>query len=731
MRYLLALIASTIIGLGAAHADWPIKEWAVLEKNHKEPTGRRKFIAKKYKDSLERGSVWYESMGFRPPYQNKTKDGTKYLALLNKNNTEAGSSHDSYGEMELATYPGFLVAQSSTDILLSAAAVHELFHGIQKANKNYHNYINIEPLPKGPPECGIDNSRGDQWLTEGSASAVQIQYLEHTLGYNYGHAFKGSNRATWVRYFDQPLDWPRLYQTEMKGHPPLSWQCDYGTWYFWYAIGNMLGSEHPRDPRRTTYLRHIFEQKGEWEDTGVAMVDSGLKIAAKKMDAIELYQGGLFSIYPEFVAQYLDVDDFYEEVSHVNLNIPSLYESKNTHTNIRTNEKALEPLAARAWRFKIQPQQNATPISHTVRFVLESHHPNGLDSLHLIVDNKVVDRPVKANTPYSHTRYTDKDKPNDEGELEYFVRIANVGHNPAKTTPADFTLRVEVEGFYGETSPINSSTTASTAPLPPGFDISGPGKYWNCSGGDDARASFTIITPDGHAEQLERVLPQGLKNINNDFNYLERQEQTKGQDGQLEHIQQERKKFESQMQAMLKNSSINENITMAAEEIRSSDETDILAKLYGTNSAGPCSVMFSVTLPGRQPAAQTVSGEFFDIMIRPESTSHAIADIVEDPDIDWTSCSSNEKNCNIGKLHLEHAQYDHLSGSFNFQVSQLDDDTNKREYRDVTGFINITSAQTESDNNLLDFMSRGQQLGEPFYVPGIEKLLQGGSMFEE
>lgn len=117
--------------------------------------------------------------------------------------------------MSLSTHPGFLKPEGSLDELLGEAAVHELFHAIQRANPDYYNYAsNAAALQPGPKKCEVGGDgkpvRGDQWLTEGTASAVQIQYMEREHGYIYEHAFNGSSRATWVRYFDQPLDWGSL-----------------------------------------------------------------------------------------------------------------------------------------------------------------------------------------------------------------------------------------------------------------------------------------------------------------------------------------------------------------------------------------------------------------------------------------------------------------------------------------------------------------------------------------
>ncbi len=89
-------------------------------------------------------------------------------------------------------------------------------------------------------------------------------------------------------------------------------------------------------------------------------------------------------------------------------------------------------------------------------------------------------------------------------------------------------------------------------------------------------------------------------------------------------------------------------------------------------------------------------------------------------------------------LSLEKATHEQVSGFFKIPVYRGDLQMlvgvpveHPREYAVVDGYFNITAAQTERDNSIVDFLSRGERLGEPLFVPGIERLLQGGSMFAE
>ena len=782
MRYVLAS-AALILGMGgSAHAAWPTTQWIVVESpvplgkqisGGKAAVGERKKIALSYMRNLAIGGDWFESMGFSAPYQLNEKDRFKfegqerYKAHLKTDPESRSSAHWSTGNMHLSTHPGFLNPKTTTDELFQAAAIHELFHGIQRANPKYSKFSNT--VLHQLPECDPGEYAND-WFTEGSASAVQIQFLERTRQYIYGHPFKDGSRKAWVRVFDQPLDMGRIppqHQGEPEVSDPLtSWQCTYGTWYFWYAVGNMLGSIDPYDLRRTAYLRYIIEQDGPWEGTGIAVVDAGLKLAGEKMNALRVYRGGLYALYPQFVGQYLDEDAFFENVEHVDMATPGLYETTSAYGG-----GPIEPIATRAWRVRVHLPPDVSALPYTVRFVLESPEPSTLEGLHLIIDNRVIAHPADPTAPYSHTRRTDEDLLL-RGDLEYFVRVANVAPNAIDTHAADFVLRVEVEGFYGESPlPLHNeagvSNAAIAAELPPGFEFTGPDQHWTCSGGDDARAAFTILTPDGHADQLERLLPQALKNMESDLDDAEMAAHREGS-AELSRIQQASKEFESGMQAMLEASGAQSEIQQAANESRRKNETTLLIKLYGTNAEGPCNVVLTATQDGRQAATGVIQGPNFSLAIHSASVNRARADIqnralavdfskidlsdpnlgaegsefhtmlqnlrsqmeqVEIPDLQWNECNNGERGCKVSELSLERAQHDHVSGAVTIRMYRGAEYDRDRDFADVTGFFNITSAHTAGDNSLVDFMSRGERVGEALHTPGVERLLPGASLF--
>lgn len=771
-----ALVA-LFIGLVCAAptwAQWPTMDWIVQEKRDAEterqagiiddflfdtaPVGERLRIAQKHERMLHMASRWYASMGFPPPLQINqdgdlsVKKGDHYLAYLKQNPEDSTSGHDSDGEMHLSSNPFFLNPKTKADHLLESSAVHELFHGIQSSDptSSYFKYSSTQPTPPGPPECRKTSITGSDWIDEGAASYVQIRWMEYIHGYQYGHPFKGSPRGNWLRYFDQPLDWPSLppnlresaidqsliKRNRVEGQ---SWLCSYGTWYFWYAMGELLGSKQASDPRRLTYLNHIFNQPGPWQKTGLAQVDAGLREAAQAYDVIRPYQGGLFNLYPLFVARYLDNDRFYEHLENVTLESLDYYEAGTKPSN-----GALQPLATRAWRFRIAvPKETAGSAPTIIRIVLETDTDR--EPLHLIVNRQVISPPASPTALYSHTIRSSTEPRNEDGDIELLVRVANVARDAAGTQPADFKLRVEVEGFYGD-APDSSWIDQVAGELPPGFDVQGPGPMWNCTGGADARASFTLMTPDGIATEIGRMFPQIQKNLGSDFDRAEvaaaesedalastsDDKEFTGDVGiagalSLAGVQGLRAYVESKMAVALADRA-GVAIDDAAGEFRARNETTLSAQFYGQHGTKDCMVGLRATLPGRSGGAQTVTGDDFSVSVRPQaaaSIDHLEA-LATSNSSDWNIC--DEAPCPEPRLVLEHAEHNHLAGSFQFQLVRKDKRGIPLAYQNVSGHFHTTSTHTDQDIGLLDFMNRitDSVTGD---IPWTNPLLPGGSTF--
>ncbi|AEC18721.1 hypothetical protein PT7_0181 [Pusillimonas sp. T7-7] len=760
IRTILATLVFGLLFAAPAWARWPSLAWTVVEQEvdmlefvlpSRTPAGERLLMAQKHTDMLHRASIWFQLMGFPAPYQiNQEREfklttGDRYLAFLKDDSSQISSSHNKAGRMFLASNPGFLRPVSKLDHLMEPAAVHELFHAIQR-NRTYRFPDRLLP---GPPECRnppFDNNTGEglgalDWLTEGTAAYIQIRWLEKTHGYRYGHPFKDSHRANWVRYFDQPLDWgslpPNLRNSAAKGDSLISqyktqglgWWCSYGTWYFWYAMGEMLGSKQANDHRRQTYLHYIFKQPGPSGKTGLAQVDAGLKNAANIFDVISVYQGGLFNLYPLFVARYLDDDRFYEHLKNVTLASPDLYKASSAQSG-----GPLQPIASRAWRLRIQlPDDSADSIPYTIRIVLETPDDAHREALHLIVDRKVISPPPDPTALYSYTTQSSRRLRNEEGEIELLVRVANVARDAAETKEADFTLRVEVEGFYGEEAD-KSWVDQAAGELPPGFDIQGPDLFWNCTGGTKARASFTLMTPDSTATDLERMPPQMEQNIKSDFKLAESKLKELVDKGISTPLSpDELKALQSHVEDQIATAMAGQAgaiIDAGVGKLRAKNETTLSAQFSGNHGTKACQMMLRATLPGPSGGAQTLTGDQFSVSVIPTQTLRlqqliALAPQGEDK---WGLCDDENDACMTPELILEHAEPKHLAGSFRFQVVREDEHGEPIEYQTVSGYFNSTSTHTDQDSGLLNHLNRitNTVTGD---IPWTNPALPGGSTF--
>ena len=726
------LLVAGVLALAASvwaqsTGGWPTTDWVVMdgqednflnqargmvgiEAPFSTPKGERRVFAEKHKKMLEAASIWYESQGFPPPVQ-WTEDwdldvgpGESYLALLKADTEDTGSSHSVEGLMKLTTSQGFLAAETPGWKLMEASAVHELYHGIQKRMSPALRASNGSE-PAGIPECRDDIDT--DWIVEGTAAMIQVRWLEGQKGVSWGHPFAGSNRAAWVRHFDQPLHRGAL-PPEHRGPPESrqtsmetkSWACDYGAWYFWYAIGDMIGRN---ERERVAYTRWLFEDTTSWRDSGIAKVDAGLKAAAAAYDAIRPYRGGLYDLYPRFVAQYLVEDRFYGELEELVLGAPDLYQTTSSLSG-----GPLGPLATRAWRVRVRLPANASPIPYNVRFTLDAPDGTDRDQLHLIVDERVVARPVDPTAPYADVQRTHLATPAADGTVDYLVRVANVAEAAADTTDAEFSLRVEVDGFYGSdvSGGLEEGDIGRIAgDLPPGFDVRGP-KPWSCSSNGVSRAIYEVITPDEAVRDLERAMPQAERNTETWLDELEIRAQQAERQGQMtESSREELAAFRQQMEQMVAagRAALEPDINAAAGRARTRNTTRLAATFVGRSGDGECQMTLGATLEGREGGAQVVRGAVnesryppdeapeFAVRVHPDSMLRAMRAGIPtvhplDPRRgDWEVCMMNEAEqqrarglgsqgscppvvCSAGRLTLESAQQGRIAGTFEFDV---------------------------------------------------------------
>ncbi len=767
----LAMLAFTAAFAAPASAQWPTTEWIVREPNinggsmfddfvteNLSPKGDRGEIAEKHRKMLREGSIWYDSLGFPAPLQwTEDRDldvgpGEAYLALLRSDTSVISSDHASDGEMRLTSNPGFLTANTPLWTLMEVSAVHELYHGIQKSMSPSLLAWN-ETKPPELPECPRDTNI--DWLGEGTAAMVQIRWLEGKNGVTWGHPFKGSPRAAWVRHFDQPLhrgSIPPEHQISQDRLPvssaeTVSWACDYGTWYFWYSLGDMIGRN---EAEKIAYTRYLFTGTKPWDDGGIANVDAGLKAAAASYKAIRAYRRGLYDLYPQFVAQYLREDRFYGHLEKVELGTPDLYQTTSSQS-----WGPLGPLATRAWRVRVRLPQNVSSYPYNVRFTLDALDGADRDDLHLIVDEKVAPRPVDPTAPYADVQRTNLATPAADGTVEYLVRVGNVAETASETSDAGFSLRVEVDGFYG--SDVSDGPSAGdidrvAGQLPPGFDVRGPGP-WSCRGNSSSRAIFDLVTPDERAQNFDRSMPQASRNTENWLNDIELGIQ---KSGNAEKTREEFAAFREQMEAMVTKAraEVAPIFEEAADDARAKRTTTLGATFVGQSSDGECQMTLGATLAGREGGAQILSaavdddlyptGEApaFSVRVHPTGMLRAMRagrptmHPLEPRRGDWEICTMTGAEqqkafasasrgscpavvCTPGKLTLETAEQGRIAGTFQFDVIHWREDRygpgcDTPLGRDtVVGHFNVSSTAKGNDDAGLGGIVTGGIPGAP------------------
>jgi len=765
VRTTLAVLSLLLVLAAPAAAQWPTTEWIVLDEatNYDPPEGERELFAFKHIGILGGASRWFESLRFRAPLQRTPDDdltvgpGETYLAFLKANTAQNSSGHTSNGYMHLTTHPGFLTVDTPVWELMEASAVHELFHAVQKGTAPALNAWMETGLPSWP-ECPGDSDV--DWLVEGTAAAVQIRWLEGQIGGPYGHPFAGSNRAAWVRQFDQPLLHGALPPEHRSDRPEpvmsttenVSWACDYGTWYFWYAVGEMIART---DAEKVAYMRYLFEQSGPWADGGLANADAGLRAAAAAYDAIRPYRNGFYALYPEFVAQYLTEDRFYGNLEDVLLGAPDLFETTSSISG-----GPLGPLATRAWRVQVRPPEGVSPLPYNVRFTLDAGEGSDRDALHLIVEEDVAGRPVDPTAPYAVVDRTDITELGADGTIEYLVRVANIAEAAEATDDAEFSLRIEVEGFYGDAPTGGPSSGDVGGELPPGFVVNGPGP-WACEGGARSRAFFDLMTPDEVGRDIDRAAPEAAQDLSDMMDNLEITIRSLEQQGVAagmtsEQIAEIRRQAEADMAAAV--AEVQPEMEAEADEMRAEQVTQLLATFIGQAGRGECQMTLAATLTGREGGAQILPGAVdkdlypedeapeFDIAVIPQAildvlratfeaaaagTPGAIPPTsmgIEEPMDGWVACTMTDEErrnardaaagsecpavlCTAGQLVLEHAEQGWIAGSFQFEVGQWPDDTSERwrvpARNIVTGHFNVAATDDGFDDNSLSGMGGG------------------------
>lgn len=500
---LLCLLVAALLGFsisGSALAQdesWPTTKWQVMTDRKVQAFNNKeeKILIDFYEHEMGLASQWFQSIGFPPPLAQKSIDSSgrdvfvaRLIPPAKDGSVDTGAYHESYskrsdsrqGRINLSRHIGFINPKDPTDHLMRAGMVHEMFHGIQAAMapQNLYDWRYASAENKaGFSSCDSSDRGLDSWLWEGAAAFIQIAWLEDRYKIpRWGHPFTDdyNGRAVWMRHYDQGLDSPKISEPMKNfGKVPFKEYCGYGTWYFWYALGEFFsGDANPKSKpspsltanekgeinrRRFGYIKHIHEVPGPWEETGIEGVDKGLKNAVLQYEKEGImlprsYRGGLYYFYPRFVAEYLNADGFFNEVTHVDLMDQSIYDVTSEEIG------KIDPNGARAWRINVKlpdaaPDRMASAAPVAIRFGLFPIFGPMDEDLHLIIDDKVIPHPASlmfSDYIYRTDTSVEARKWNPEkGSFEFFVRIANIAKKPEESESTSYRLLVEVDGYYG------------------------------------------------------------------------------------------------------------------------------------------------------------------------------------------------------------------------------------------------------------------------------------------
>ena len=749
LRTLLCLGLSLQLSAVAAHAQsWPTTEWSVLSIDEAALTGNRAMGAEFYRQQLEDASRWYESLGFLAPAmirEGEEEGGPlgRYIGHMNTKMTlgasyrgERGVYSDDWGEwvfeqwvdflnpgrrMVLGGDPATWNPTSRWETTMSYGPAHELFHAVQASYGR----------PQGVPHPSMCSSVGGQdvgaedWLWEGMASAVQIRYMERVRGIRFEHPYTSNARAAWVRYFDHPLHEPR------HSKPPktenLSWYCGYGSWYFWYAAGEML------DPgEKIRYLQYILKRTDSWADLGLARLDGGLREAAKALGAPSRYDGGLYEVYPTFIAEYVDDTRFYHEPVSVPL---------RGRSEVAWRIGNLDPVATTAFEVTIDVDDTMPPDeSARVRVTLDPQ-PNR-DQLHLIEGQRQAVRPLGDEDPYSLELAVRKD-------TTILVRLANVAEEASATLRTEYRIRFELGGFYG--TPASGPYIVMSGDIPPGFTVlSGPPAIMGCNGTLDGGSVFDLVTADEAVGDIRRAFDRGELMLQDMEEAIEAEEipipnATPQQreafrramarnDEQAEQMREAMSQAQAQI-AQARQENEDRRNTRGVEVTNKTAErfagrSRLTATFVGESGGKPCQVMLTAVLEGEDGGAQVLgvrdSDEYesegpFPIGI--ETVNYIVGSIQESPLVDdpFRICMMTPREraeaaqtscpvlCTPGELRLERAEQGHIQGTFRADMLASTGQTAQGcpvmdRIELVFGF-NITSANSGQDAEVMRSMS--------------------------
>ena len=375
-----------------ARAQWTTTDWKVEQRKGVLQANRLAFLT----GQLQEASQWLQGLGFADPallVSGAAAGSPHFRAYYEEDlSSTCGNVLAHYDVNEETVYLGKALFESGSRIFSAAdltdghvttsdnrllSPVHEVFHGVQ------YGHVSAWPAPL-------------KWLLESTAEAVKYAWAEKNWGGVSLH----------YRWYDFPLHDPFV------GAGCSALEESYTTGHFWYHLGGDIGATD-----RIGYLLEILKAVGANPDLG----RRGLgPIAA----ALTPHSGGLYDLYPGFIARHAADTTFfrYEKLVDLGPNQPQVIDQEPLL-------KPLKGLATNAWLLRVTVPPGTT-AGLKIRFA--DDHPD----LHLIVDTTRYDRatpPDERNV--FRTALTGQARPH-----ELLVRVANVAPDAVGSADRRFSI---------------------------------------------------------------------------------------------------------------------------------------------------------------------------------------------------------------------------------------------------------------------------------------------------
>lgn len=337
-----------------------------------------------YEHSLEEGSKWLSGLGFKEPsVATIIEDDVRWVATVSDSEQREGTLgiyNPSIRALFMRGDAFFTMGEegeSHSDSRYQARAgymfvpIHEMFHAIQKTYA---------------VDTGYQLSSNMNWLIEGGASAAHMAYAR-------GFAPGAEARARSRRY-DAPL------------HLPDNQADEYGTFYFWLKLGELIGSPH-----RFAYMTEILTEDLS-DHNGLEGVDKGMAPL-----------GGLYEMLPKVFASF--GHPYFNNYTRGELDLP-----RGQSILERSFEGTVEKVAGRKAEIKLK--------KHTDKLVMAEVWFEEPDAdLHLIVDGTLYNEGEGSRRNRYQTIMT-------EATTELDIIVANVAPKASDSKPKDYTLKVRL-----------------------------------------------------------------------------------------------------------------------------------------------------------------------------------------------------------------------------------------------------------------------------------------------